>query len=109
MARPRKNDPVADGDVSTVAPSAGRLHTASYTRIKDQHFKWFIRVVGPSAEKFSGRDIPVSTKKGEEHPETLAKMIWNGEDKITKANVAIYEFVAKPRVEDEDLSDEIPF
>lgn len=109
MARTRKNAPEVEGTSETAKPSSGRAHTASYSKIKGEHFKWFIRVVGPKAEAFSGREIPVSTKSGEEHSEKLTKMIWNGEDRQTGENVAIYEFLAKPRVEEADLNDEIPF
>jgi hypothetical protein len=108
MARARKAVEI-EGSAPNASPAKGRAHTASYSKIRGEPFKWFIRIVGPSAEKFSGREIPVTTKSGEEHAEKLSKMIWNGEDRQSGENVALYEFLAKPKVEGEGLDDEIPF
>jgi hypothetical protein len=105
--RTRKNEPEIEG-ADAGKPAKGRSHTASYSKIRGEPFKWYIRVVGPSAEKFSGREIPVATKGGEEHDEKLTKMIWNGADRTSGENVALYEFLAKPKAEVE-LDDEIPF
>jgi hypothetical protein len=108
MPRTRTQAPETTDDIEDVSPPKGRRHVATYTRIRGEPFKWFIRNVGPDAEKFSGRDLPVTTKSGEEHTEKVTKMIYNGIDKATGKNMAIYEFVAKPR-DAAELNDEIPF
>jgi hypothetical protein len=104
--RARIVEPELDGVPSEAQPAKGRTHVASYTKIRDIPFKWFIRVVGPHAGRFAGRDIPVARKDGSEETEKLIKLIWQGDDRDTGKPVAIYEFVAKPK---QELDDEIPF
>lgn len=103
-ARTRKNAP--EVDTNKASPSEGRAHSASYASDKKNPGKWLIRVAGPHASKFAGREVPVNTRSGEEHAELLDKAIWAGVDEETKENVCLYTFVAKPR---EELDDKIPF
>ena len=58
---------------------------------------YLIRIAGPSAECFAGREVPVNTKDGTEHVEKLERMIWTGLDKESGSVVALYKFVSKPR------------
>ena len=104
-----KNDPTETVVEGEGAPREGRSHSASYSKIRGEPFKWYVRVVGPHAEKFSGRTVPVTTKGGADHDEDLARMIWNGTDRRTGENVALYEFIAKPKADVAALDDVIPF
>lgn len=82
-----------------------RSHKAAYSRDKMKG-GYLIRIEGPHASKFAGRVVPVTTKAGDEHEETLDTLIWSGKDEETGKPVALYSFIAKPA---EDLDDEIPF
>ena len=79
-------------------------HRATYSRDNKQG-GWNVRVVGPQANMFAGREVPVTMKDGSTHMEKLDKLLWTGTDKDTGQPVAVYSFVAKPK-EDQD---EIPF
>ncbi len=73
-----------------------RLHKASYATDKRKG-GYLVRVQGPNAGMFAGREIPVSTKAGDEHMERLTKVLWSGKDTETGENAALYNFEAKPR------------
>lgn len=82
-------------------------HKATYARDK-RNGGYIIRVEGPNAPRFAGREVPL-LKKGETSPssnETLTDLIWSGLDSESGKPVALYHFAAKPR---EELNDEIPF
>lgn len=83
---------------------AKRSHKATYARDKKKG-GYLIRVEGPQAAQFAGRNVPVTMMNGDEHEEDLDKLIWSGNDKETGKPVALYGFIAKPR----ELDDEIPF
>ena len=85
------------------AATPKRAHKATYATDKRKG-GYIIRVEGPNAHLFVGRTVPVTTKSGEEHEETLLRVLWGGKDKETGAKVALYDFENKPR----DL-DDIPF
>ena len=72
------------------------LHKATYATDK-RNGGYLVRVAGPSAEKFAGRPVPVTMKSGDEHEETLDRLIWTGKDKDSGEKVALYKFVAKPK------------
>lgn len=107
MPRARKIEP--ETDQKTLYPTNGRQHSASYTRLRGEPLKWFVRVVGPHALKFSGRDIPVATKNGVEHEEKMGRLLGDFTDQDTGQPVGIYEFIAKPKASPEELDDVIPF
>ena len=86
-------------------PTAGRLHRATYARDKRKG-GYLIRVAGPYPEMFAGRDVPVNTKDGQEHTETLDALIWTGLDNESGGRVALYSFVGRPR---EDVDAATPF
>jgi len=79
-----------------------RTHKASYATDKRKG-GYIIRVAGPNAGMFSGREVPVSTKSGDEHMERLTKVLWSGKDSETGENVSLYQFEAKPRDIDQIL------
>lgn len=81
-----------------------RAHKATYATDK-RNGGYIIRVEGPNAAKFAGREVPVTLKKGGEQQEKLERLIWSGIDKESGANVALYKFEAKPR----EAAPEIPF
>ena len=80
-------------------------HRATYSRDKKKG-GYIIRVEGPHAAKFAGREIPVTQKGGDQHSEKLTDLIWSGIDEESGKPVALYGFAPKPRA---DLNDEIPF
>jgi hypothetical protein len=73
-----------------------RKHRATYASDKRKG-GYNIRVVGPNADAFVGRTIPVTTKSNEEHEETLIRLFWTGIDKDSGEKVALYTFQGKPR------------
>ncbi len=83
-----------------------RLHKATYATDK-RNGGYLIRVAGPNAAKFAGREVPVTMKSGDEHNEKLERLIWTGIDTESGDTVALYKFVAKPREETE--ADALPF
>ncbi len=73
-----------------------RIHRATYATDK-RSGGYLIRVVGPTADRFVGREVPVLTKAGDEHFEKLARLIWTGLDALNGDKVALYKFESKPR------------
>lgn len=84
--------------------AAKRKHRATYARDKKKG-GYLIRVVGPNATEFAGREVPVETMNGEEHPEKLLRLITSGTDagneelgiKGTGLPYALYSFENKPK------------
>lgn len=75
-----------------------RAHKATYATDK-RNGGYLIRVAGPHANKFAGREVPVTMRDGTEHTEELEKMVWAGKDQESGEPVALYRFKAKPREE----------
>lgn len=82
-----------------------RTHKATYSRDKKKG-GYLIRVVGPHAAEFIGREVPVTRNDGTESPEKLTRLIHSGVDDggVIAAdkgkNYALYQFEPKPREED---------
>ena len=81
-----------------------RKHKATYATDKLKG-GYLIRVTGPNSNRFAGREVPVTTRAGNENMEKLEKLIWSGNDKDTGENVTLYKFAGKPKEDHE----EIPF
>lgn len=79
-----------------------RAHKATYARDK-RAGGYLIRVAGPNAASFAGREVPVTTKSDDEHIEKLVSLVWSGKDKESGENVALYKFEAKPKTPAEDI------
>ncbi len=82
-------------------PGTGRLHKATYARDKKKG-GYLVRVAGPTAGAFAGREVPVSMLDGTEHTEKLIRLIWTGIDTGEyggKAGepVSLYTFESHPR------------
>jgi hypothetical protein len=77
-----------------------RSHKATYAR-DSKKGGYMIRVEGPHAAKFAGKDVPVSRMDGSESEERLNKMIWSGTDEKSGKPVALYSFEPRPREEEE--------
>lgn len=88
------------------APAKGRLHKATFATDKRNPGGYLIRVAGPTASAFAGREVPVTRKDNSESMETLETCVWAGRDEETGTPVALYRFVAKPR---EEAHDDLPF
>jgi len=84
-----------------LTPSAPpkRQHKATYATDKKKG-GYLIRVEGPHAAAFLGREVPTVTRDGKETLEKLTKLIWSGADAETKQPVALYSFESRPRGED---------
>jgi len=82
-----------------------RKHKATYATDK-RAGGYLIRVAGPNAEVFAGREVPVNTRDGQEHMEKLIRLIWTGHDLETNEKVALYKFESRPRAGSQD---DIPF
>ena len=81
--------------------AAKRLHKATYATDKRKG-GYLVRVQGPTAERFAGREVPVTLKDGTEHPEKLLRLIWSGIDSESGERVALYAFESRPREEKAD-------
>lgn len=81
-----------------MADKPKRAHRATYATDKRKG-GYLIRVAGPHANAFAGREVPVTTKSGDEHNEKLERLIWSGVDQESGENVALYAFESKPRDE----------
>jgi hypothetical protein len=89
----------------TGAPAAAeRKHKATYARDKRKG-GYLVRVAGPYPEMFAGREVPVTTRDGAEHPEKLTALIWTGADAERGERVALYAFESRPRDTDTDVID----
>ena len=94
--------------VENVVPK--RQHEATYATDKKKG-GYNIRVIGPHADKFAGREVPVKRRDGTESFEKLVKILWTGKDddapdgsyKGSGKPVALYSFAAKPPIDDEIL------
>lgn len=78
-----------------------RAHKATYSRDKRKG-GYLIRVEGPNAARFSGREVPVTRMDNSESVEKLANLIWVGTDQKTGKPVALYAFEQKPKQDDPD-------
>jgi len=85
--------------------SNGRQHKATYA--KDKHRGgYIIRVIGPNANRFAGRTVPVVRKDDSEDNEKLTDLIWTGTDNESGQPVALYNFEPKPK---DEVLDDLPF
>lgn len=82
-----------------------RQHRASYATDK-RNGGYLVRVEGPRAPDFVGREVPVVRLDQSENKEKLVRLLWKGTDEKTGKPVALYKFEARPR---DDLNDEISF
>lgn len=92
--------------------TGGRLHKATYARDKRNPGEYLIRIIGPHAAAFGGREVPVSRKDDTESVEKLLECIWTGtnndpQNPSDTRPVALYRFAAKPREEAEEV--DLPF
>lgn len=76
-------------------------HKATYARDKRKG-GYLIRVAGPFAERFAGREVPVTRKDDSTNTEKLLELVWTGPDKESGKPVALYSFEPRPRDEVED-------
>lgn len=86
----------AEATIDRPAPKPGRQHVATYSRDKRKG-GYLVRVAGPNAAAFAGREVPVTMRDRSEHDEKLVALIWSGNDAETGEPVALYSFEAKPR------------
>lgn len=89
------------------ANGAKRKHKATFATDKRNPGQYLIRIEGPTASAFAGREVPVTRKDDTETIERLTKCIWSGVDDNSGKPVALYKFEAKPK--DTDDVDELPF
>lgn len=89
-----------------IPPKEKRLHHATFARDKKNPGGYLVRVEGPTAAAFAGRDVPVTRKDQSESVETLTVAVWAGIDEESGKPVALYRFEAKPR---DDANDDLPF
>lgn len=84
-----------------------RLHKATFATDKRNPGAYLIRVQGPTAAAFAGREVPVTRKDGTESMEKLQTPVWAGRDDESGDPVALYRFDSRPR--EEQNADELPF
>lgn len=83
-----------------IPPKGERSHKATFATDKRNPGGYLIRVIGPHAAAFAGRDVPVTRKDDSESVERLTACIWAGVDEETGKPVALYRFESKPRVDE---------
>lgn len=87
--------------------AAERQHVATFS-FNQRAQQYNVRVVGPHADKFAGREIPVSRLNKPDSIEKLTRMLKSGidEGKVVPENkgkmYALYSFVQKPRAVEEE-------
>lgn len=89
-----------------MATESKRAHRATYARDKRKG-GYIIRVEGPNASRFAGREIPVTRRDGSESNEKLIGLLWTGLDDDSGNPVALYTFEARPA--DNQANDDLPF
>lgn len=82
-----------------------RQHKATYAADKRKG-GYLVRVEGPHAAEFVGREVPVTRRDDTESMEKLTRLIWTGTDEETNKPCALYAFEAKPKDAEKDV---IPF
>jgi len=97
---PDENAPDGTG---TEPAKTKRQHRATYASDR-RNGGYMIRVVGPTPEKFAGREVPVTTRAGAEHMEHLTRLTWTGADRETGELVALYQFQSKPKGDIEEAA-----
>lgn len=90
----------------TTAP-AKRLHKATFATDKRNPGGYLVRVQGPTAAAFAGREVPVTRKDNSESTERLTSCIWAGVDDESGQPVALYRFESRPR--EDEAADNLPF
>lgn len=102
-----------------IPPKDQRQHRATFARDKRNPGGYLVRVVGPHATAFAGRQVPVTRADDTESIETLTVAVWAGTDegmpasegrpaiKGTGQPVALYQFAARER--DAQAADNLPF
>ena len=80
----------------------GGGHKATYAR-DNKKGVYMIRVQGPKANMFAGREVPVTRMDNSESVEKLTRLVWSGQDKETGQPVALYGFEPKPLDEAEQV------
>ena len=73
-----------------------RLHRATYSRDKLAG-GYLVRVEGPAANKFAGREVPVTRRDGSESMAKLDHVVWTGVDQESGKPVALYVIIPEPR------------
>jgi len=91
-------------NIGTAEVKRAHLHKATYARDKKKG-GYLVRVAGPTAAVFAGRDVPVTMLDGTDHIEKLVKLIWSGTDTGEYGGragepIALYTFASKPREAD---------
>lgn len=89
---------------TAASPTGKRQHVATYANDK-KNGGYLVRIAGPHAARFAGREVPVTRLDKSEGTETLEKLIWSGVDTGEyggKAGepIALYTFTRKPRAEE---------
>ncbi len=98
MAKEKAVDPSTENTLPK-----GRQHKATYARDKKNPGSFLVRITGPHAKEFEGREVPVMKNGGGEQLETLSRAVFSGTDegKITPADkgqtYCLYEMVRHPK------------
>lgn len=91
-----------------VKSGAKREHKATYARDKING-GYLVRVIGPHANRFGGKIVPVVKRDDSESQEALENVVWSGIDTGTTENpgtgkpVALYTFTQKAKGGDDIL------
>lgn len=106
---PRDQDEQEAQDAPASSTKPGQ-HAAAYSRDK-RNGGYIVRIHGPYANRFAGREVPVKTSAGEVTMERLTTLLHTGIDEgkynasLKGVPYALYAFEARPKAQQE----EIPF
>ena len=79
---------------------AERQHRATFARDK-RNGGYLVRVMGPHANRFAGKEVPVTLKNNTERKALLEDVVWTGKDDDTGKPVALYTHAPEPQEEQE--------
>lgn len=91
-----------------MAKTVSSKHKATYASDKKTG-GYLVRVIGPNASEFAGREVPVTKRDGNESTEKLIRLIWTGIDQGTPERpgsgqpAALYKFESRPKEQKEQI------
>lgn len=97
---------ISDHIAMPVKQGAKRAHKATWATDK-VNGGYLVRIIGPHANKFGGKIVPVVRADDSESEEELGRVVWSGVDTGTAERpgtnkpVALYTCVQKPKIQDD--------
>jgi hypothetical protein len=103
----QNGEPLTGAIATVVKSGAKRAHKATFATDK-RNGGYLVRVIGPHANAFGGKIVPVVKRDDSETMEELGRVVWFGIDTGTEQQpgtgkpVALYTFIPKGRSEGDE-------